>query len=209
VSDIFLSYAKTDKARAQQLVVALRGSGWTVWWDEDIALGADYMKVISHELSAAKCVIATWSNASVRSSWVPSEAEDARGRGVLLPVLLDTTKVPVPFNVIQHTDLSNWSGDLADSRFQKLLDAVRNMTTARSGGGHDLPSPENAEANSGRWLEGMGHLAEGIPLARNFHGYFRQMEGEIHFQALAKPESGPKGDSGFQWGNLALSRTER
>jgi hypothetical protein len=33
VADIFVSYARTDKARVAPLVAALASQGWSAWWD--------------------------------------------------------------------------------------------------------------------------------------------------------------------------------
>ena len=67
MADIFISYARVDRERAQALASALDGEGWTVWWDRDIPPGRTFDDVIEEALGAAKCVIVLWSRDSVRS----------------------------------------------------------------------------------------------------------------------------------------------
>ena len=43
--DIFISYARYDRARVRPLVTALKQQGWEVWWDEDIVPGQDEGKL--------------------------------------------------------------------------------------------------------------------------------------------------------------------
>ena len=44
MSDVFVSYASEDRARVQPIVEQLQGAGWSVWWDRDIAAGADFIQ---------------------------------------------------------------------------------------------------------------------------------------------------------------------
>lgn len=62
MSDIFISYARTDKKKAQSLTQVLEQKGWTVWWDRDIPAGADFREIIQKALDASECVIVLWSN---------------------------------------------------------------------------------------------------------------------------------------------------
>jgi hypothetical protein len=39
VSDIFFSYASTDRSRIEPLVHALEAAGLQLWWDRDIDYG--------------------------------------------------------------------------------------------------------------------------------------------------------------------------
>src|ERR1051326_2659376 len=94
MSDIFLSYANADRPRIIALVNALSKQGWTVWWDRTILPGKRWDQVIENELNATKCVIVVWSKHSVDSEWVHIEAEEAKHRGILVPVLLDDLKIP-------------------------------------------------------------------------------------------------------------------
>ena len=49
-----------------------------------------------------------WSQSSVTSDWVKTEAAAAKQRKVLLPVLIDDAKLPLEFNRVQTQFLKDW-----------------------------------------------------------------------------------------------------
>ena len=49
-SDIFISYAHEDHAKARALANVLAARGWKVWWDRKIAPGEAYDVIIEREL---------------------------------------------------------------------------------------------------------------------------------------------------------------
>ena len=108
MADIFISYASADRDRARVLADALATQGWSVWWDRTIPPGRQFDEVIEEELAAAGCVVVLWSKASVASSWVKTEAADARDRRILVPVLIEDVKLPLEFRRMQAADLSQW-----------------------------------------------------------------------------------------------------
>ena len=63
MSDIFISYAREDRSRAQELAAVLEGQGWSVWWDRSIPPGRSFDQVIEEALVGAKCVLVLWSHA--------------------------------------------------------------------------------------------------------------------------------------------------
>lgn len=136
MSDIFISYAREDKARAEVLARALERQGYAVWWDPDVLPGEAFTEVIQRALQRAGCVIVLWSKASARSSWVLAEAETGRLRGVLVPARIEQVEIPPPFTMLQTADLTGWYGDPAHPEFARLLGGVR--TTVE----HAPPPPE-------------------------------------------------------------------
>jgi hypothetical protein len=124
MSDIFLSYASEDVARANELAHALSRYGWSVWWDRSILPGKVFDTVIETELSAAKCVIVLWSVHSVESRWVRAEAGEALDKGRLIPVLLDAAVIPLVFRQVQAASLAGWDADHAHPGFQRLVSAI-------------------------------------------------------------------------------------
>ena len=66
MNDIFISYANSDRAAAQQLADALEALGWSVWWDREIPFGKPFDQVIEEAVNAARCVIVLWAKESVR-----------------------------------------------------------------------------------------------------------------------------------------------
>jgi len=106
MADIFVSYAKTDRQLASKLVAMLEAEGWKVWWDTSLAIGDDFRNEIMTELGRARAVIVIWTDASIKSDWVRSEAGRAQAGRKLIPVKLahlDYKDLPPPFDVL-HTE---------------------------------------------------------------------------------------------------------
>ena len=87
MTDVFISYANEDRARAGNLASALEARGWSVWWDRRIIPGQTYDQAIERELESAKSVVVLWSKDSIASEWVKNEATAASERGVLVPAV--------------------------------------------------------------------------------------------------------------------------
>jgi hypothetical protein len=129
IADIFISYASEDIARAKSLAEALEKKRLTVWWDRKILPGETFDEVISGALSAAKCVIVLWSHASVKSSWVKEEADEAARRKILVPALIDDVEIPLGFRRIQAAQLKDWYREYGEhnTEYEKLLQSVANI----------------------------------------------------------------------------------
>ena len=125
MSDVFISYAHADYAHAEALAGALRQEQFSVWWDPNIPIGGNWRTEIEKALQLARCVIVLWSSNSVESSWVSEEADVAKERGILCPVLIDHATLPIGFRGLQCALLSDWDGDRDNGEFRKLCDAVR------------------------------------------------------------------------------------
>jgi len=106
MADIFVSYAKTDRSLASKLVAMLEAEGWKVWWDTSLTIGDDFRNEIMTELGRARAVIVIWTDASIKSDWVRSEAGRAQADRKLIPVKLahlNYKDLPPPFDVL-HTE---------------------------------------------------------------------------------------------------------
>ena len=114
MADIFISYARVDRSRAETLAAALEQAGWSVWWDREIPPGRSFDEVIEEALSQARCVIVIWSEASVRSEWVKTEAAEAAARRILVPILADGSRIPLEFRRLQAAVIDQWD-DLVDN----------------------------------------------------------------------------------------------
>jgi hypothetical protein len=78
MSDVFISYANSDRERARELANALSARGWSVWWDRNIKAGQSFDEVIERELDAAKSIVVLWSQASIASEWVKMKRPSPR-----------------------------------------------------------------------------------------------------------------------------------
>jgi len=106
MADIFISYAKADRPLALKLVAMLEAEGWKVWWDTSLAIGDDFRNEIMTQLGRARAVIVIWTDASIKSDWVRSEAGRAQADRKLIPIKLAhlTYKdLPPPFDIL-HTE---------------------------------------------------------------------------------------------------------
>lgn len=124
MADVFLSYAREDRARAEQVATALAARGYDVFWDATIPPGKTWADVVEAKLAAAKTVIVLWSATSIASRWVREEARLARDQGKLLPALIETVPQPFGFGEIQAADLHAWNGEDDDAQWQLLLSSV-------------------------------------------------------------------------------------
>ncbi|MGH8403544.1 MAG: toll/interleukin-1 receptor domain-containing protein, partial [Gammaproteobacteria bacterium] len=84
MADVFVSYARSDKARVAPLVAAIEAQGWSVWWDPEISPGQEFDDQIDAELEAAGAVLVVWTPTSVTSRWVRGEAREAADRNILV-----------------------------------------------------------------------------------------------------------------------------
>jgi formylglycine-generating enzyme required for sulfatase activity len=127
MADIFLSYARVDRARVLPLVQALERRGWSVWWDLHIPFGKSYAQVIEEELEAARCVVVVWSQTSVRSYWVNTEAAEGAHKGVLVPLMIDAVRLPLEFRRLQTAYLVEWQGAESHEEFDRVMQDVARL----------------------------------------------------------------------------------
>jgi hypothetical protein len=121
MADIFLSYAKEDREVARKLSVLLEHAGWSVWWDRRIPAGRTWRDVLEEALREMGCMVVLWTSHSVDSDWVREEAEEARTRRKLVPVLIESVNPPVGFRTIQAADLTDWDGVVESPGARQLI----------------------------------------------------------------------------------------
>ena len=86
MADIFISYSKKDHEEARLLAAYLEAEGFSVWWDTSLKSGEQFRKVIMTELGRARAAIVIWTENSIESDWVQSEAGRAHADRKLIPV---------------------------------------------------------------------------------------------------------------------------
>jgi hypothetical protein len=127
MADIFISYASEDRNKAEELAETLRTRGWSIWWDRKIPLGKSYDEVIEKALGESKCAIVLWSAVSVASEWVRNEASEAKRRGILVPVFLETIDAPLAFRLLNGADLHDWQPGAPHDEFDQLVERVEEL----------------------------------------------------------------------------------
>jgi hypothetical protein len=132
MADCFVSYKREDEARVAPVVQGLRAAGLATWWDRDIPGGERWRETIVADLDAARCVLVCWSEGSARpaGAYVREEAERAKARGVLLPLLLDRVDPPFGFGEVQALDLAGWKGGARDRRWRHVVATARAIVQA-------------------------------------------------------------------------------
>ncbi|MES1201853.1 MAG: DUF805 domain-containing protein [Pseudomonadota bacterium] len=141
MADVFISYAREDKPSADRIANALKGAGYDVFWDSEIPPGQTWADYIEGKLASAKIAVVLWSATSTKSQWVREEARMGRDRGKLIPVMIDATPAPFGFGEVQAADLSGWTGDVNDPRWQRFRGAVDMSVQRAASAAPSAPSP--------------------------------------------------------------------
>jgi adenylate cyclase len=132
MADVFISYARHDKARVAPLVAAIEASGWSVWWDPEISPGQEFDRQIVAELKIATAVLVVWTPNSVESRWVRGEAREGAERGILVPVRFGRAELPIDVRTFHTTDLDDWGGDPQSAQAQEVLRALGAMMARKN-----------------------------------------------------------------------------
>jgi adenylate cyclase len=127
MADVFVSYARNDKARVAPLVAAIEANGWTVWWDPEISTGQEFDRQIAQELKNATAVVVVWTRDSVESRWVRGEAREGAERGILIPVRFERAELPIDVRALHTTDFDGWGEDPRSSQAQEVIRALGTM----------------------------------------------------------------------------------
>lgn len=138
--DLFLSYARPDRATAEAVLRILEDAGHSVWWDAMIPGGHRFHAVISEALERARVVVVLWSRASLASDWVQDEAAHGRDHARLVPLSIDGTQPPLGFRQLQFLDVSGDALRADSPAMRRALAAIARLL--------DRPVPDPAvEAN--------------------------------------------------------------
>jgi len=134
MADVFVSYARSDKARVAPLVAAIEAQGWSVWWDPAITPGQEFDQQIESELKAAAAVLVVWTPHSVGSRWVRGEAREGADRGILVPVRFDSAELPIDVRALHTTDLDGMGAEERDRHIQEMLRALGSVIARQRAG---------------------------------------------------------------------------
>jgi len=142
MADVFISYAREDREKAEHIARGLGAMGLDVFWDTDIPPGQTWADYIETKLTACNVVIVLWSEHSTKSQWVREEARIGRDKSKLIPVMLDHSTPPFGFGEVQAADLSAWNGDFAAPDWHRVAHAVH--LAARGPITYAAPPPQPA-----------------------------------------------------------------
>jgi hypothetical protein len=123
--ELFISYCRHDSDAANALADTLSKAGLSVWLDrKGIQEGAAFDTQIEEAIAQTSVVIVIWSEHSVKSHWVRSEAAYALGKRKLLPISIDQSEPPLQFMQIQTIDFRYWDRTSNHHAFQQLAGAL-------------------------------------------------------------------------------------
>lgn len=154
MGQIFISYASEDTEFARRLAGAFEDQGWSVWWDKQIPPGMDYAQVIEAAVKKAQCVVVLWSQRSIRSRWVHTEAAAGADRNIVATVIIDdipNESIPFEFKRLQAVNLSDWRPGVTHPGFELLANRIRSIL-------NEPPSPDSpVKRSSGNvsWKEAL------------------------------------------------------
>lgn len=124
MADVFISYAREDHPRAEQVARGLQAMGLEPFWDTEIPPGQTWADYIEGKLSQCPAVVVLWSEHSTKSQWVREEARMGRDKSKLIPALLDATPAPFGFGEVQAANLASWRGEPNHPDWVRFSNAV-------------------------------------------------------------------------------------
>ncbi len=183
MSDIFLSYRRSDQPLARALVEALQSRGVNVWWDQKIEGGEDWRDAIVEGLTGANVLVILFSNECNASKQLKKELAiaDTLDKEVV-PVLIEDTKPKGHY--LYELAARNWLqifpeplskiDTLADRLAREILDdripdagsvAAPDPARSASGAGLSVDAPTDQAVAPPHLAEPDGAPGEAPPLA--------------------------------------------
>lgn len=86
MTDVFISYRRTDLELVKRLAERLKSRGYSVWYDIALDAGHGYRAQIQSALQRAEIVVVLWTPQAVKSPWVKDEARRGLDRGRLVSI---------------------------------------------------------------------------------------------------------------------------
>jgi uncharacterized membrane protein YhaH (DUF805 family) len=146
MADVFISYAREDRPRADQIARGLQAMGLECFWDTEIPPGQTWADYIEGKLGACKAVIVLWSAHSTGSQWVREEARMGRDKGKLIPAMLDASPAPFGFGEVQAANLANWNGQTNHPDWVRFANAVDQVVRGPNAQPRPVPPPPPPQA---------------------------------------------------------------
>ncbi|MEM1107007.1 MAG: toll/interleukin-1 receptor domain-containing protein [Pseudomonadota bacterium] len=126
MADVFISYARSERPKAEAIKDLLEAAGLSVFFDVQGLDGGDvFPDVLDREVKSAGAVLGLWSPHALSRPWVKIECLIGKDRGVLVPASIEPINalidLPAAFYGVQHVDLSDFHGDPSDANWLALL----------------------------------------------------------------------------------------
>ncbi|EXG82313.1 toll/interleukin-1 receptor domain-containing protein [Cryptosporangium arvum] len=122
-ASVFLSYSRSDRGYAEQLVPFLRAADLTVWWDFELYAGEVWTREIAQRINMCDVFLVILTPEAVKSPWVLRELHYASESGKrIVPLLLDACELPLLLAGVHREDVRG--GDLPGTQFLVDLGGV-------------------------------------------------------------------------------------
>ena len=129
--DVFISYARADKTRANQIASALRKLGLSVWLDTKIESGTTFDNAIEQAAQQASSILVLWTPESSKSEWVRAEALVGKEKNNLVALMLAPCELPIAFRLTQFEPMYSSRLDENDPAFIKTVERIKDLTNRR------------------------------------------------------------------------------
>lgn len=182
MADVFISYAREDKARADQVARGLQAMGLECFWDTEIPPGQTWADYIEGKLSACKAVVVLWSAHSTGSQWVREEARMGRDKGKLIPAMLDNSPAPFGFGEVQAANLAAWTGASNHPDWARFSNAVHAAVKGPGAAPRPAPlaaftaAPSGAPVADGPNMSALDYVKKCLRMYVNGNGRARRAE---------------------------------
>ncbi|TSC54325.1 MAG: hypothetical protein LiPW30_710 [Parcubacteria group bacterium LiPW_30] len=121
MSHVFISYAHEDKNFVKKLRDHLNSRGVPVWFDEKIAVGAEWAPSIEETLDECLSFVVVMSSSACQSEWVQKEVARAIKKDKpIYPILFEGQCFSI-LEHIQYSPVSKWTEQLPPDSFVKEL----------------------------------------------------------------------------------------
>lgn len=162
--DVFVSYARSDAARARVIRDKLAGLGLTVFFDaEGIDGGEEFPDIIDRAVRGAKCVLGLWSRNAFAGRWVRIESRIGLDQNKLVAATIDGLRpeeLPAEFYNVNFVSLSDYVGQENHEGWARVVRAIGKRVGREDLAGAPIVTP----AASGKPLNPLYMAAGGLAL---------------------------------------------
>jgi hypothetical protein len=141
--DIFISYARSQRALAEPIKERLEALGYDVFFDiEGIDGGADFPEVIDRALRKSKVVLACWSPTYFTRKWCLIEARIGVERNIIVPIAVESFAKDAPPADLRFINYFDVTGRDPEAWALTLRTIQRKLAQPESSSAHEPLPPQ-------------------------------------------------------------------
>lgn len=134
--DVFISYRRSDQAKAQRLHALLKQRGVDAWYDTQVGVGEDWRRATAKALDAAPIFVLLFSKSASESAEIGKELAAATfSKKLVIPVRLEDIQPSGEF--LYELASRNWfdAFEHTEARFEILADKLAALVKGEPGAG--------------------------------------------------------------------------